>query len=439
MEFEYQNPCDWMHRHDQGDVAGLPGVLDELAARDAAQQAMTATLGARLVAVEAAVAGMGERLAAVENRPVPAPSTARVGTLRELLDALADRADDITVVDRIVGPAGGVNVPRLQGGLTLRCAGDGILVRGATVGHVLRSDGTGGAITLDGFRVDGGWREWPHETPDDSCSNYFLPNFEHVRLLNAVSCYSYRTGFLVAGSRQVEAIGCTMFVCPRDFIWAEGVRDLLVEGCLVQHCGDDGLGTHQRGAGTLSAIFRGNRLRDSFGIKFHAGAADGMHGDKPSQILIEDNDLDACGLYGVHGHEDPGHYSAAPRNTTIRRNAIRNVRRTAPCAPGQQIGVALRFAWPRHTYDNTFVVADNVAIRDPSAQGKRLQDVCDWTPPANVPGAAEFNGFFSKTGFLPDATFDLGRQATLYQGANVAAIRRSGNRFEGAGWTDVTA
>lgn len=376
------------------------------------------------------------------------PSSVAVTNARELQEALDAGETDITLTQPAIAPANGINVPRLSGGRTLRCSPSGILTRGPTLnGHVLRSDGTGGSLTLVGFRVDGGWRQDQQELTDLD-SNYYLPDYTFLRLENCVTCYSKRTGFLVAGSTQVEIAQCTAFAICRDFVWADRVRDLLVEDCLVQHCGDDGLGTHQSvaaGTVTFSVIFRRNTLRDSYGVKAHCGAASGTYNGKQSQLLVEDNVIEAPGLYGVHFHEISIHNTQALTNVTIRRNVIRDCRLVSPVDNDvQSIGVAIRLAFPNFAFDSTCVVQDNLAVRTSSHSTAVLQDVFDWgargssAKPANVPGAGAFEGFFTKTGFLPARTFrSIGSEATLFQGSNTASIVTGGNTFTGDTWANT--
>lgn len=370
-----------------------------------------------------------------------APGSTLVSTASALQQALNDGVMDITLTAAVNAPSGGINVPRTSTTRILRCSGSGILNRGSPTGHVLRSDGTSGTgrLHLIGFRVDGGWRTNPHEEPNDLSSNYFFPNMAFVRFENCVTCYSLRTGYMVAGTNTVEIINSTLFACPRDHAWADRVRDLLVQGCLIQHCGDDSLGTHQlagQGLITQSIRFIDNTVRDSLGGKLHCGAADGSYNGKTSQILYDGNVFEACGLYGVHGHQPPpeqNHNISQPHNIIINNNRFENLRATAPVSPGQTIGVAVRMSFPDFSYDSSMRITNNQFVRNASAQGQTLGAVYSWPVPPNVPGAATYQGqFFTKTGFSSSQTFNLAGQATLFQGSNSGSVTHFGNTYAGS-------
>lgn len=373
-----------------------------------------------------------------------APGSLQVSTASALQQALNDGVMDITLTAAVNAPSGGINVPRTSATRILRCSGSGILNRGSPTGHVLRSDGTSGTgrLHLIGFRVDGGWRTNPHEEPNDLSSNYFFPNMAYVRFENCVTCYALRTGYMVAGTNTVEIINSTLFACPRDHAWADRVRDLLVQGCLIQHCGDDSLGTHQlagQGLITQSIRFIDNVVRDSLGGKLHCGAADGTFNGKASQILYDGNTFEACGLYGVHGHQPPpeqNHNISQPHNIIINGNTVRDLRATAPVSPGQTIGVVWRFSFPDFSFDSTLRITNNTMVRTPSLQGQPLSAGYNWPVPANVPGASAFQGqFFTKTGFSSSQTFNLASSGTLFQGSNAGAVTHFGNVWQGSGWS----
>ena len=373
----------------------------------------------------------------------PTPTTTYVSTITQLQMALSSGDKDITVTASITAPAGGVNVPR--DGRTLRCDANGILVRGSTSGNVLRSDGTGGTLKLSGFRVDGGWRSNPHED-DDNHSNYFVPNFDFLRIEDSVSCYSLRTGYFAPRCKKIELVRSTMFACPRDHLWAWGCPDVLVENCLIQHCGDDSMGAHLGDAGFVvrSMIYRNNLIRDAFGGKLHAGSADGTINGKPGQVRFENNIMEACGLYGVHGEGDNAvEVNGDPRNIFFVNNRVENLRRNTPSSGGQQLGYGVRYYFPGRTYSNVHI-ENNTFVRSIGVQGTTLQSVYSWAQlnspdkPQNVPGAGAFQGFFNKTGFLPNALFDLASVGTVLVGNNVGDIVHSDNTFAGT-WSNVIA
>jgi hypothetical protein len=373
--------------------------------------------------------------------PPPPGNSSIVTTLQQLQSALNNGALDITLTAAITAPAGGVNIPRINGGRIFRCAGNGLITRGASTGHVLRSDGSGGSLTLIGVRVDGGWRSNPHEG-DDSQSNYYLEGFDFLRIESCVSAFSLRTGWNVGNCKKLEIVKSTLFACPRDTCWEPGVRDYLFEDNLVQHCGDDGWGTHFGSIGsnqvTKSIICRRNTFRDCFGVKGHGGTADGTHNGKKSQVLIEDNVFEACGLYGFYFWQDNGNNEpwSPPRNITFQRNKIIDLRSTTRSSGGQRIGVAMILGFPGASYDGTCSLRDNTFIRNDASSGQTLQSRYAWGTlagkPSNVPGANSFQGFFTKTGFAPTETFELA--STGYRndgGGNAGAIQHSGNTWQG--------
>lgn len=381
------------------------------------------------------------------GEPPPANSTI-CNDLNSFQTAL-NRGDlDVTLTVPVNAPNGGINIPRKNEGRIVRCTGNGIINRGAGGGHVLRSDGGGGRLTLIGVRVDGGWRSNKHEG-SDADSNYMLGGFDFLRIENCVTCYSYRTGWNVGDCKVLEIVNSTMFACPRDTCWEPAVRDYLFEGNLVQHCGDDGWGTHQGGIGnnlvTKSIICRNNTFRDAFGFKGHAGAADGTHNGKPSRILVENNTFEAAGLYCTYFFKDMGNNEpwANPRNITFKNNTFRDMRLTTQSSGGQRIGVGILLGFPEGTYDNTLRFEANTYIRNAGNNGKRLQDCYEWgkkngaTKPTNVPGAAEFEGFFAKNGFKPDEKFELADRAYRNDGGqNPGAIAFVNNTWQG-GWNNI--
>ena len=372
----------------------------------------------------------------------PPPNSISVSTLSDLQAALLSTTMDITLTAPIAAPAGGVNTPR--DGRILRCDANGILVRGSASGNVLRADGTGGTLTLSGFRVDGGWRTYLRES-DDNHSNYYLPSFDFLRIENSVSCYSLRTGYFAPNCKRIELVNSTMFACPRDHLWAWGCPDVLVDGCLIQHCGDDSMGAHLGQAGLVvrSMIYRNNIIRDAFGAKLHAGSADGTINNKPGQVRFENNTLEACGLYGMHGEGDNSvEVDGDPRNIFFVNNTATNLRRTTPPSDNQQLGYGSRMYFPGRTFSNVHI-DNNTFTRDLAVQGKTLQSIYTWAQlgspdkPQNVPGAEMFQGFFNKTGFVPNATFDLASTGLVIQGNNPTDVTRDGNTWLGLGWTNV--
>lgn len=429
VEYEYQNPADAAaHWHAPEDIQGLRAELD--------------ALQGRLAGAEAKIAAMS----APPPLPLPPPS-ALVASLDWLLEAIADGEPDITITAPITAPPGGVAVPRLQGGRTLRCAGAGILARGGQTGPVLHSPGVGGEMTLIGIRIDGGWRSTPRELGHWE-NNANLLGFDLLTIEDCTFAWSLRCGLNVEGGRRVEIRRSTFFGCPRDSVWDKGAAIYISEDNLFQHIGDDGWGTHFA-PGPVPQIrhivCRRNTFRDTFGPKGHGGAADGEIDGMPSMVLIEGNLIEAPGLYGVNFLYDPNNREpvAAPRNIAIRGNTIRDVRATAPCAPGQRIGRWVQFEFPGHGFDGSTAITGNTLERNPEFAGKRLQDCYDWArkdsplKPAIVPGAADVEGAFSKTGFLPAATIDLAADGSRFVGQNAAAIVRSWNSFIGSGWANT--
>ena len=378
------------------------------------------------------------------------PGSTVVTTLTAFQNALNAGNLDITLTAAIVAPAGGINIPRIATGRTVRCSGAGIVTRGARNGPVIYSSGSGGRLTLSGFRVDGGWRTYLLEDLN-VCQNYYLNNFNYIRIENCVSCYGLSVGFDVAGSSIAEIVGNTMFACPRDHCWARGCNDLLVDGNLIQHCGDDSMGTHIEIGAALpvrSQIFRNNTIRDAFGGKVHGGSADGTINGKVGQVRYENNLIEAGGLYGVHGEGDNAvENDKPPRNIFIISNTFKDIRRNTPPSGSQQLGYGLRIHWPGFDFVNVHIEG-NAFVRTPTLQGQTLQSAAsaafypwgrlnDPTKPQNVPGAGAFQGFFNKTGFAPTAVFDLATVGVIIDGNNPAAVVHSGNTFTGSGWTNT--
>lgn len=385
-------------------------------------------------------------LGITDSVPVPSPTSTMVSTATALQNALNAGDLDITLTAAVTAPSGGINIPRIPGGRVLRGTSAALITRGATTGHVLRSDGTGGSLTLVGIRVDGGWRSNKHEGSDAE-SNYFLEDYDFLRIDGCVSAYSYRTGWCVGGTKRLEVVNSTLFACPRDTVWEPDVRDYLFEGNLVQHCGDDGWGNHQGAIGnnlvTKSIICRNNVFRDCFGLKLHAGVATGTINGKTSQILIENNTFEACGLYGLYFWEDFGNGEpwAAPRNITVRNNTWKDLRATTQSSGGQVIGVAVLLGFPDTSYDASLVISNNTFVRNAAAQGQTLQSRYSWAQlnspdkPQNVPGAGSFEGFFTKTGFAPSEVFDLASTGYRNDGGS-GSFTHSGNTWTGS-WTNT--
>ena len=219
-----------------------------------------------------------------------------------------------------------------------------------------------------------------------------------------------------------------------------------MDGCLIQHCGDDSMGAHLGDAGFVvrSMIYRNNIIRDAFGGKLHAGSADGMINGKPGQVRFENNTLEAAGLYGMHAEGDNSvEVNGDPRNIFFVGNRIDNLRRNTPPSGGQQLGYGVRMYFPGRTFANVHI-EDNTFSRNTLAQGKTLQSQYSWgqlnspDKPQNVPGAGAFQGFFNKTGFVPSSTFDLASIGIILQGLNPSAVVNANNMWIGSGWTSTS-
>lgn len=378
--------------------------------------------------------------------------TVRVATLSELTTAL-NRGDlDITITAPITVPAGGLYIPRIASGRTLRCDANGILVRGSMDGpiaHSLDSE-TGGRLTLVGVRADGGWRSDMHED-SDMMSNYIFFYYDFLRIDGCVSAYSYSHGWYVSESKQLEIENSVIFACSRDAVYEGGTRDYLFRNNLVQHCADDCWGTHQGSIGnnlvTKWILVENNTFRDAIGLKAFSGAASGTINGKPSGITIRNNTFEAGALYGFMFLKDvnwPQEPWAPPRNMTVENNTWKDVRITSRSSGGQVVNVVMNLNFPDTYYDSSLIIRNNTCIRNPSFDGQPLQNCYSWAQlnspdkPQNVPGAGAFQGFHAKTGFQPDETFYLTTVGYRNDGgSNPQDITHSGNVWIGSGWTNT--
>ena len=246
----------------------------------------------------------------------------------------------------------------------------------------------------------------------------------------------------------VELVNCTTYVHSRGTCLATNCRDLRIENCWVNHSGDDGLGFHQDPnvpMRRVSIIFRHNLIRDSFGGKAHCGAADGTWNGKPSQVLIENNVFESANLYGTDFNNSPSSttFHGPPHNFIFRGNTIKNLTKIAPTSDGSPIGRGLNIVLKStNSFDSTCRIENNTFIRDPSIQGKRLQDAYSWAAvggagkPGWVPGVdQQGGGFFDEFGWKPTYTIDLASVGVFLSGTNSGSVTHSGNTYQGSGWT----
>jgi hypothetical protein len=394
MADEFDNPVDepggWVipHQHGIPDVPGLQAALDDMNARAAMLQAVAATLGARLAVVEAKVAQKPE--------PIPDPSlpppdpTSTVTNLADFKAALLDGEKHITIAFRAEGIDAPILIPRIAERTIVGAPGAFLGSDGSDF-HILKvGQGRGGKLTLRGdLTIDGGWRIRPGECPGDQAAQLWAPGMDELRLEGITTQNSRRTGFYAVGCKRLTLQKVRGHTMPRDFIWCNDSEFVLIEDCDVQHCGDDGIGCHMTEGKTMrrEVVIRRNRLRDCLGIKVLGGS------DGDGFVLIEDNEVIACGFYGVRLGKDytTGEGDIDQRNITVRRNKVIDLQSISRCHPGQVYGAGLTMDALGRRCEN--VVFEGNTVTWPNPRG-RLRDAYPWASA----------GFYSKTGFVVDGT-----------------------------------
>ncbi len=337
------------------------------------------------------------------TRPQPGPR--RVATLADLRAVLADDVPDVILAGtfQVTEPVMLARIPQrtisTEPGATIQ--GDGGDFRILSL-----AGGKGGNLTITGIAIDGGWRRNPGECQNDDAANFFLPNLDYLEVTGCTTMFSRRTGILATNTGKLILRNCVGYAMPRDFCWTNGSLDVLVDGCTIRHCGDDGIGCHVDPGTTdedRAVIIRNNRLYDTLGIKVLGGG---------TRVLIENNTITAPGFYGVRLGIDPstGEGRGLQRNITVRGNTIENVRATSPCHPGQTQGVWLFMHAPDDSVQNV-AVSNNNLIRTRDG-GRLLSYAYPW---ASL-------GAYSKTAFLPQAALDLGNEARRYVCKNPSDI-----------------
>lgn len=348
-------------------------------------------------------------LAVTSADPVPSNGTVRVSSIAELRVVLIGDVPDITIAPGVYDVTKPIQIYRIAERI-IRAEPGAIIAGNGDDFRILSlpDGGTGGKLTITGLTIDGGWRNNKGECPDDSAANYFLPSLDYLLMENCITRYSRRTGIFATDTKKLIIRACTGFAMPRDFLWSNGSKDVLVEGCWVQHCGDDGIGSHVRegqSANGRSVIIRNNKLMDTLGIKVLGGGA---------QVLIEDNKIFAPGFYGVRLGIDPhtGEGRGAQNNITVRRNYIENVRETSPNHPDQNQGVWLFMHAEeddrrKTKYPVKYVVIDGNKLVRNMADGDRLKSKYPWAD----------QGSYAKSGFI-DEGIKIGTEAMRYTCAN---------------------
>jgi len=330
--------------------------------------------------------------------PRPQPGPRRVTTVADLRAVLADDVRAVTLVGTfpVTEPVTVARIPERN--IRIESSGATIQGNGDDFRILSLAGGKGGILTIAGLTIDGGWRANPGECRDDSAANFFLPDLDYLAMAGCTTRYSRRTGILATNTGMLTLRNCVGYAMPRDFCWTNGSLDVLVDGCDVRHCGDDGIGCHVdpgTADGNRSVIIRNNRLYDTLGIKVLGGG---------KQILIENNIVTAPGFYGVRLGIDTstGEGRGLQRNITVRGNTIENVRATSPCHPGQTQGVWLFMYAPDDSVQNVVIGANNLIRTQDS--GLLLSSAYPW---AGL-------GAYSKTAFLAQAVLDIGTEAQRY-------------------------
>ena len=350
------------------------------------------------------IALSGDGRAVITHADVPPPPAARpqngprrVTTVADLRAVLADDVPYVTLAGTFL-----VDFPVMLSRILQRSitgeSGATIQGDGGDFRILSLADGHGGNLTITGLAIDGGWRMNPGECQNDDAANFFLPELGYLRMTGCTTQFSRRTGILATNTGKLILSNCIGYAMPRDFCWTNGSLDVLVDGCTIRHCGDDGIGCHLD-PGTWdkdrSVIIRNNRLYDTLGIKILGGG---------KQVLIENNTITAPSFYGIRLGIDTttGEGRGFQRNITVRGNTIENVRATSPCHPGQTQGVWLFMYAPDDSVQNVVITSNNL-IRTRDA-GRLLSGTYPW---ASL-------GAYSKTAFLPQAALDLGNEAQRY-------------------------
>lgn len=336
--------------------------------------------------------------------PPPSKETRRVSTFADLKAVLADDVPDVTVVGTFM-TNGPIRMARIKERI-IRSEGGVIQSDGGDF-HILDLEsGSGGRLTILGLTVDGGWRARRGECPSDAAANFFVPNLDYLEMDGFTTRYSRRTGIFATFTGKLILRNGNGFAMPRDFLWSNGSKDVLVEGCQVQHCGDDGIGCHvpeNQSDADRVVIIRNNEIYDTLGIKVLGGG---------KNILIENNKVYASGFYGIRLGIDPttGEGTGTQRNITVRNNYIENVQITSLSHTGQRQGVWIFMHAPDYQVQNV-KIDENILVstRD---NGRRLRDVYQWAT----------DGGYAKPGFVYDATLNIGSEATRYTCKNSGDI-----------------
>ncbi len=343
----------------------------------------------------------GRMIVTHSDPPKPPATTDLVASLVDLRAALNDGAKDITIAGTILVNSP-VVVPRIAERVIRGTSNATIKSTGRDFRIMALGNGQGGRLTINDLTIDGGWRTNPGECTSDIAANFWLPSLDYLEMNGCSTMFSRRTGIFATNTGRLILRNCTGYALPRDFIWSNGSWDVLVEGCRVTYCGDDGISCHVQPGTTgdnRTVVIRNNELRDTLGIKVLGGG---------KSVLIEGNRIIAPAFYGIRLGVDPttGEGAGTQSNITVRSNHIENVRATSPCHPGQTQGVWLFMYAPDQDMANV-VIDGNTLVRNEwkAAAPASLQDVYPlW-------GAL---GAYSKTAFLPDAVLDLGSEATRY-------------------------
>ena len=168
----------------------------------------------------------------------------RVTTAAAFQTALNHHTADITLDAAISAPSGGFVVPRLATGITIRGTAIALITGTGTGPCLTAGGGTGGKVTLDHIRCDGGWRKFKTAGSGTAIPFRFM-SMDFLSLTNCVSCYSRDLGLIFNNTKQAILQNCTIFCSCTGAFSDDNVVDLLVQDCWMQHGGDDSIQWHQ--------------------------------------------------------------------------------------------------------------------------------------------------------------------------------------------------
>ena len=269
----------------------------------------------------------------------PADSV-RVGTPAELQAALDRGEDDITLTES--GTVSQIFMPRSDELTTVRFA-DGVVLYGdgSTFPILTYRNVPGGGTPRSGrarfvnVRIDG-QVNYGRNSGGRTGANIFMPRYDYFSFECGMVVRSRNNSIASSDNGETYVYNSLLAWNPKDTVWMKRNPDLVLEGNIMMHSDDDGISTHiDTEEVARSVIIRNNIVYDTLGIKVLGGALDGTVNGKPSQVLIEGNQVYLTGFYGIFLGADAsfGEGLTPQRNITVRNNLVENVRNCTPDRP----------------------------------------------------------------------------------------------------------